>query len=291
MEATQLIDGRWPWVFQVDSEIVKQIYAQRENYLIEYDETATSKDTCAIYFSSNNIYFPNEENVFRKRIVERNAFEWYGMRIKRAYKHIFIRDVFKQWYLLGINDRINTPEALLAFLKQETIGMKIITLGSSAGGYAAILYGTQLKAEQVLAFNPQFEIGSLLPKTDAAKNPVLFRLQDTEWIKFFDLKAICDFSDTNIYYFHSAKSPWDNEQWEHVKGCQDIHHLAFWTAHHGIPFLKVALPEVLNLDWSQLSSLEKKTHHPLLFAIRQAGLIQVICGVAKQIFERYTRRK
>lgn len=76
-------------VFQVDSPIVKETYSTNDNYLIEYDDTIENKDCCAIYFSSNDVYFPNTEEVFLKRIKERNAYEWYGTRIKKAYKHIF----------------------------------------------------------------------------------------------------------------------------------------------------------------------------------------------------------
>lgn len=120
------------YVFQTDSEIVRQVYEKQDNYLIEYDE-AGPKDWCAIYFCSNDIYYPNTEEIFRKRIIEKNFFEWYHSRIKKASKHIFVRDIFKQWYLAGINARIDTPEKLTAFLRNETEGFHVVTIGSSAG--------------------------------------------------------------------------------------------------------------------------------------------------------------
>lgn len=291
MESKPLIDGRWPWVFQVDSDIVRSIYRERDNYLIEYNASASSENYCAIYFSSNDLYFPNEESMFRKRIVERDAFEWYSTRIKRARKHIFVRDIFKQWYLQGINEQINSPESLLCFLQRETQGMKVITLGSSAGGYAAILYGTQLHAERILAFNAQFEINSLLASTTADRNPLLFRLQEESVSRYFDLKNVCDFSTSNLFYFHSAQSKWDNEEWNHVSECPGIHHLAFSTSHHGIPFLKVALPIVLNMENPQLAFFEKKVNNPQIFAIRMVGLWPVLTGFVKQIIDCYFRHK
>ena len=130
------------YVFQTDSETVRRVYETNNNYLIEYSKGGDA-DTCAIYFSSNDIYYPNLEGIFTKRIVNKNFYEWYHTRINRASKHIFIRDVFKQWYLAGINAKIDSPEKLAAFLKQETQDYtNVITLGSSAGGYAAILYGS-----------------------------------------------------------------------------------------------------------------------------------------------------
>lgn len=95
-------------MFQIDSKIVRSVYSTEPNYIIYYDESS-EENVCAIYFSSNDIYFPNTEEIFRKRIVEKNFFEWYHTRVK-ARKHIFVRDVFKQWYIEGINTIINSPE-------------------------------------------------------------------------------------------------------------------------------------------------------------------------------------
>ena len=159
------------YVFQVDSQIVREKYDQDPNYLIEYDEEKDN-NICAVYFSSNDIYFPNTEEIFRKRIVEKNFFEWYKCRIDKAHKHIFIRDIFKQWYLKGINKKINTPIRLKEFLEKEINGYQTVMVGSSAGGYAAILYGSWLNANKVIAFNPQFEIYSLLQRSKEIVNPL-----------------------------------------------------------------------------------------------------------------------
>ena len=56
--------------FQVDSDIVKDVYRSKANCLVEYDESVNRRDTCAVYFSSNDIYYPNTEEIFRKRIVD-----------------------------------------------------------------------------------------------------------------------------------------------------------------------------------------------------------------------------
>lgn len=82
-------------MFQIDSGIVRDVYNKQPNYKIEYDESCL-ENVCAIYLSSNDIYFPNTEEIFRKRIVEKFFFEWYHTRFK-ARKHIFLRDIFKLW--------------------------------------------------------------------------------------------------------------------------------------------------------------------------------------------------
>jgi len=279
-------------VFQVDSPIVQKVYKTNDNYLIEYDDTVKTQEYCAIYFCSNNIYYPNTEEIFRKRIIERNSFEWYGTRIKKAWKHIFMRDILKQWYLKGINSRICTPNLLLEFLQRETEGMKIITIGSSAGGYASILYGSQLNAERIIAINPQIEIASLLlPPSSPQINPLLFRLASTGVSKYFDLRNVVDVDRGNIYYFHSTKSKWDNKQYSKVCDYANIHHLSFTTSHHGIPFLKVALPKVINMENEELIKFCGKSNNPYIYTIKMVGVRTTIRGVYNQFRERFLKRK
>lgn len=274
-------------VFQTDSEIVQQVYQNSNNYLIEYD-TNGDKDYCAIYFCSNDIYFPNNEEIFQKRIIEKNFFEWYHSRIKKARKHIFVRDIFKQWYLAGINQKINTPDKLLFFLEKETKGYQLITIGSSAGGYAAILYGSLLCAKQVLAFNPQFEIESLLKRSSENKDPLIFRIKDNRTRYFNTIPYIN--KDTDIFYFYSNASQWDIEQNKRIKISSKIHKIVYKSHHHGIPFLKVALPIVINLNTEKLIELSKKCHSPILFTIQMVGIRRTFQGLIQQAYQAYRKR-
>lgn len=277
------------YVFQTDSEAVKQVYETNSNYLIDYSKEG-DVDTCAIYFSSNDIYYPNSEEIFTKRIVNKNFYEWYHTRINRVSKHIFIRDVFKQWYLAGINANINTPEKLATFLKQETQGYtNVITLGSSAGGYAAILYGALIGAQTVLAFNPQFEITSLLKRSTEAINPLVFRLR-YERNTYYDIVPFIN-KKSEIYYFYSQHSSWDKEQCEYVKPMRNLHRISFQSRHHGIPFLKAALPVVVNANVEDLNKWESKSHNPITFTIKRIGLYKTIAGFISQLYRAYRKRK
>lgn len=277
--------------FQADSDIVWKVYRNNTNYRIEYNHDCASKDYCAIYFSSNDIYFPNNETIFRKRILEKDFYEWYGSRIEKAYKHIFIRDIFKQWYLTGINIEIDSPEKLLEFLRKETSNMKIITIGSSAGAYAAILYGIQLNAERIMAFNAQFELESSLIKVNEKIYPLVYRLRTTDRRKYYDLKNIVDIDSPTIYYFHSVASAWDKMEIRHISNCRKINIIRFNTAHHGIPFLKVALKKVLNSDNSELDKYTKRINHPVLFTIKMVGLLKTTSGFISQIYKAYKKRR
>lgn len=278
------INNKTAYVFQVDSDIVQQVYTKQDNFIIEYNNQG-DKNWCAIYFCSNGIYYPNTEETFRKQIIEKNFFEWYHSRINRASKHIFIRDVFKQWYLTGINIKINTPQKLTEFLRKETEGYNIITIGSSAGGYAAILHGSLLSAKYVLAFNPQFEIKSLLDTSSETKNPIVFRKQKKE-NEYYDIIPYIN-KDTDIFYFYSKASKVDIKQYSYIKDRKNnIYILSFNSSYHGIPFLKVALHDVLNMGIENLKILSEKEHSPLLFAIKTVGIYRIIYKTLKKAYKK-----
>lgn len=258
------------FVFQCDSDIVQKAYAQEKNYAIIIDEKSAQKDLCAIYFSSNNIYFPNTEKAFQEKISEKNFFEWYGTRIKDAHKHIFIRDIQKQWYLEGINKDINSVEKLYLFLEKETENYKVITLGSSAGGFAAVLFGSMLNAEKILSFNGQFMVEDLLETSDKNTDPIIFRNKNNSDINvFYSLKKHIKNPKT-IFYFCSQKSEWDYSQYLHVKDIP-LNVIFFNTKHHGIPFLKNALQKVINVEHNALSKYVNKVNHPFVFTLKMEG--------------------
>jgi len=274
-----------PFIFQADSPIVKAAYLDNDNFLIEYDKSQENK-YCVIYFCSHNIYYPNTENSFKSSILDKNRYEWYGTRVKYAHKHIFIRDIQKQWYLTGINENINGPEKLLPFLQAETKGYQTITLGSSAGGFAAVLYGSLLKAQLMLSFNGQFEIQSLLKTSTESVDPILFRFnKNKKSLNFFDVKPFIK-KPENIFYFYSMGSDIDSRQKEHITDIK-LNTISFKTSHHGVPFLKCNLPAVLTKSHQELISLSGKEHNPLWFSIQMVGLKETFNGFFSQILKRY----
>ena len=274
-----------PFVFQTDSPVVKAVYENNDNFLVEYDESQ-DKAYCALYFSSNDIYYPNNSESFTSAIVNKNKYEWYGTRVPYAYKHIFIRDIQKQWYLTGINSTINSPELLLSFLQTQTEGYQIITLGSSAGGFASVLYGSLLKAQLIFSFNGQFEIKSLFKTSTEAINPVLFRYTRKKLcLAFFDVKSFIK-DPLNIFYFYSMGSEIDSRQKEHIEDSH-LNIIAFKTSHHGVPFLKCNLPVILEKSYQELRALSGKTNHPLWFSIHLVGVKETLKGLYTQVLKRY----
>ena len=71
---------------------------------------------------------------------------------------IFIKDRHQCWYHKGVhglgNDIGSTVEALRSKIKRIPHS-QLITIGTSAGGYGAILFGCLLDADRIYAFSPQ----------------------------------------------------------------------------------------------------------------------------------------
>lgn len=218
------------WVFQTDDEEVLETYRTRDNYLME--RTPEGDDSrCAVYFSSNDLYFPNNRARFHERVTLRNTFEWFGTRVPGCGRHIFIRDVFKQWYLGGINSRLNSPEKVLKWLENETKGCRVTMVGSSSGGYAAVLFGSLLHAERVFSFNGYFDLAPETEMEDAARiNPLLVRYgNDPERAPFLPPGPFSACGDP-VYYFHSLFSPIDRRQRELSGRLRGVHVIPFHSA-------------------------------------------------------------
>ena len=238
------------------------------------------KKSVAIYFTSHNLFYPDKLECFENTIFEKDRYEWTRMRIQRATKHIFLRDVFKIWYTKGINAKICSIPLLVDFLKKEVEGFdEIIMVGSSAGGTAATLIGAMLNADIILNFNGQWEINSSIDKHD------IKMLKDIrkDYGRFFDISKIIE-NTNNIFYFISEKSQWDHEQYIYTRHLA-INRIFFKTSHHGIPFLKVAIPVVLNMSRNELSSLTSHHYNPLFFTFKCVGLKQTIRGLYNQVIK------
>jgi len=73
-------------------------------------------------------------------------------------KRLFVRDLLQAWYHRGIPGHGSTipevAESLGALVAAHDVD-RLVVAGNSAGGYAALLFGTLLGADTVLGFAPQ----------------------------------------------------------------------------------------------------------------------------------------
>jgi hypothetical protein len=86
------------------------------------------------------------------------AFEFVALTRGLPVKKMFVRDPRQSWYHRGMPSHGNTLESVGEVLRgiiAEQDVERLVTVGASAGGYAALVFGALLGADRVLAFAPQ----------------------------------------------------------------------------------------------------------------------------------------
>lgn len=274
-------------VTQFDIPEMLEVYSSCANY--EVLDLNLESNLCLIYFSSHNIYFPDTDESFHQKIVEDNRFEWKRNILNSARKVIFVRDIKKQWYLEGISFQINTVETLAELLKKETEGLKVICVGNSAGGFAAILIGCLIKASHVLSFSGQFSLWYLLNAEESrAYNPTLVKYQNiAAYSNYYSLIDTIRGSEVPIFYFYPAKSDIDIEQAKLVRSLKEIFVFAFDTKLHGKTCFLANLIDLLRLDLDGLMQLHHKwkgkTVNPIVFSIGVSGYKKTLAYLLSRI--------
>ena len=230
----------------------------KSNYKIEY-ATGISTGYCAIYFSGSGIFFPNTEEALEKAIIREDRYEWYNHRITNAEKHIFVRDVAKQFYVNGINKKCNNLILLIEFLKQETKEYKIIAVGSSAGGYAATLIGSILNAERIFCFSGFFSLNHISYDVwylvGEKRNDVIAK-------RFYDVQPYIKETHAEVFYIYPglSKDVVNNDYLQHsyIDREKNVYTFSMNTVNHGVCLPDDILNEFINLDNRELKCLHRK---------------------------------
>jgi hypothetical protein len=260
---------------QFEIERMTEVYANGINYKIL--DIENSSKTCILYFSSNDLYFPNTEAVFEKQIIYKNRFEWIRNVPSFVEKVIFLRDITKQWYLTGIGDRMNSIEKLYKFLEKETRDMDVISVGSSAGGYAASLFGSMLKASCVFNFSGQFSLNHILEDPiSRQKNLTLTKYENNpDYLKYYSIVEIIKSANIPIFYFYPAKSKIDVDQCNFIQSLENVYKFPFSTSRHGIPCYLINMVDLFNLDVDEVIQLHSEYQNmnirPINFSLRVSG--------------------
>jgi len=72
-------------------------------------------------------------------------------------KRVFVRDAHQMWYQKGTPSLGNSVEEVVASLRriiEEQKVKRLVAIGNSGGGFAAILFGVMLGVNEIHAFNP-----------------------------------------------------------------------------------------------------------------------------------------
>lgn len=271
--------------FQLSNASLKLLREQYENVRV-VDYQGSRSNACAIYFSSNALYAPNTDDAIRKTLFEKDRYEWTKNLVCDAKRHIFVRDVYKQWYLEGVSSTCDTVDKTLSLLKEKAKGYdSCVCVGSSAGGFAAVLFGSLLGAERILAFNPQFTLSPFLKEESSPLlNPILWRNKDDENVSiYYDLKDIVNAYKRPVYYFLSARSEKDLIQHQYICDCEAVKTIFFNTANHGIPFLRPVFKCVLNADKLELDQFVGRTFNSLGFSFKNGGFVPCLKFLGSKI--------
>ena len=81
--------------------------------------------------------------------------------LTRNISVIFVKDFWQCWYQKGLLGLTKNIEETISFLQKEISDInpkKVIFVGTSAGGYASIVFGILLNVNEVLSFAPQTHI-------------------------------------------------------------------------------------------------------------------------------------
>jgi hypothetical protein len=95
--------------------------------------------------------------------VSMPVFEFFRMASGLPVMKVFLRDPRRAWYQRGIPGVGDTPATVHRFLDaaiERANADRVVMAGASAGGFAAILFGAQCRADEVLAFSPQTFVDS-----------------------------------------------------------------------------------------------------------------------------------
>jgi len=109
--------------------------------------------------------------IFFSGVHSRN-FTGFRLLSDMAVNRLFVRDPKQTWYNGAIPGLSSDPQDLLLRIREISdyfLPKNITVIGSSMGGYAAILFGSLLGAKRVLAFGAQLRLDTKLPNTPSQK--------------------------------------------------------------------------------------------------------------------------
>ena len=218
-------------VGEISSDLLER-EREKENIKIKH---YGNSNKCYIFFSSNAIYYPNTREQFEETIIRNDRYEWENLAsseslVQNSGMHIFVRDVYKQWYVEGINTRINSIEKLLDYLKALTEGYEVITVGNSAGGYMAVIAAGFLNALQCFNFAGQVSLEEFLERNfllQAAR-------EDISKNKYFNIQNIYRDMKCDVYYFYAALNKEDCKSYGQIENYKNVKGFGFKQTIHGV---------------------------------------------------------
>ena len=85
-------------------------------------------------------------------------FEFFNLTRDLDLSRVYVRDLEQSWYhagLPGVSSGVRDTAEFLARVAKDSGAVRLVLVGNSMGGYASLLFGALLGADEVHAFSPQ----------------------------------------------------------------------------------------------------------------------------------------
>lgn len=236
--------------------LANTIYSTKENY--EIQKTNGDPNRIIIFFTGHGLYYPNTYEQFNKEVVVKDKYEWKRIaqnpRISGlAGEMVFVRDIYKIWCIRGVNSSINSQDKLVDVLKKIANGRRVTTVGSSAGGYMAILFGVLLNADSIYAFSPQVNLHEY--HKDHKIEDYDIYVNTSKIAKYMDLVPLIRGYKGHIFYWYPARCVEDIRQYDAAVPCENISFFAMDQSEHGATLWGESIIRTLELPTGKLNEL------------------------------------
>jgi pimeloyl-ACP methyl ester carboxylesterase len=169
-------------------------------------------------------------------------FEFLSLTGEIPVKRMFVRDQAQAWYHRGIaghgSSLVEVGESLRELIAAHDVERLVVT-GNSAGGYAALAFGTLLGAETVLCFAPQttIDLAALHAMGDHRWDDNLRPLAaagvlDPQWIDLREALAPARIADTRYEVYFDESLPTDRLHAERLLGLDGVRLYRFGRGSH-----------------------------------------------------------
>lgn len=272
---------------EIDDQIAKH-YKTSDNY----KERLTGSHVLYIFFSSQGLWNVSDANSFSQRVIRQDYYDYANVTqtkffTKRKVDSLFIRDIYLSWYAYGINEQISSQSALTAFLTEKAKAYdEVVTVGSSAGGYAAILFGTQINADRIFVFGPQNDLAGHLAFYKDSSAYSYFDVDSGKVVR--DLSPLIDAYTGKLYYFYADKAKVDQFQYSCIKDAPCVVAFPIASEEHGRTLLAENMLDVISSKDKKLKrlaeSIKGKGIGSVAFCLRSAGLFRFTAIMTRKVY-------
>lgn len=276
-------------IWDEQNQLIKETY-KKDNYSVELINEGEAR--VIVYFSSLGIYTPDARESFIENIIKQDRYEWSNIKADKVKKSIFVRDIYQQWYVEGINERINSIEKVIEFIRDHIpTGFSLVTVGASAGGYMAEIVGAVLNAEYVINFSGQNNLYMI-----KGRNPLIEKHKSTSESFFYDMRRVFEkYGVPRTYYVYSSKCMEDRLQFEMISNYANIFPFAIKSKKHAKNLYGFAKKHFISLSKTELDDLYRRIKNKevseMVFTIRMMGLISTIKNITHKMIRMIIRKQ